>query len=274
VPRLRLRIAYQGTRYAGWQLQAHTGVPQPPTIQGELERAVVSVLDVPRIPIVGCSRTDSGVHAEDQICRLDIPAGAERINWLRVLNSRLPEDIRVLEAALVADDFEPRRGVLFKCYSYALWTGPARPLPRIAPFVGAFPSLNFDRVDAVLPYFVGKRDWRCMQNAGAQPMENTVRTVFSVTRKPHFAGPLRCPEDWPVHAIFVEGDGFLKQMVRNMIGLIVRVGLGKIEPDAVPGLLARPRREDISSPTAPPSGLTLMHVAYGNGAPPQTPPGE
>ncbi len=91
MPRLRLRIAYQGTRYAGWQLQAHTGVPQPPTIQGELERAVVSVLDVPRIPIVGCSRTDSGVHAEDQICRLDIPAGAERINWLRVLNSRLPE---------------------------------------------------------------------------------------------------------------------------------------------------------------------------------------
>ena len=79
MPRLRLRIAYQGTRYAGWQLQAHTGVPQPPTIQGELERAVVSVLDVPRIPIVGCSRTDSGVHAEDQICRLDIPAGAERI---------------------------------------------------------------------------------------------------------------------------------------------------------------------------------------------------
>ena len=263
MPRLRLRIAYQGTRYAGWQLQAHADAPQPATIQGEMERAVLSVLGLPRIPIVGCSRTDSGVHAEDQICRLDIPAGTEHFDWLRALNSRLPEDIRVLEAGLAANDFEPLRGVLFKRYSYSLWAAHSRPLPRIAPFVGAFPPLDFDRVDAALPHFVGTRDWRCMQNSGAARLENTVRTVFSVTREPHLVGPLRCPEDWPVWSVVIEGDGFLKQMVRNMIGLLVRVGLGKIEPDAVPGLLAKTNREDVPSPTAPPAGLTLMRVVYG-----------
>ncbi len=268
MPRLRLVLAYQGTRYAGWQLQARKNGPQPLTLQGEIERAASSIANTPRLIALGGSRTDAGVHAEGQICRLDIPAGTERIDWLRALNARLPQDIRVLEASLAPDDFDPRRGVRFKQYAYSLWSAPSRPLPRIAPFVGAFPPLNFERIDAALPYFEGRRDWACMRNAGATPLQGTVREVFSVTRRAHVVGPLRCPEDWPVCAIFVEGDGFLKQMVRNMIGLISWVGLGKIAPDDVPELLSRHRREDLPMPTAPAAGLTLMRVVYEEGAGP------
>ncbi len=267
MPVLRLTVAYQGSRYTGWQLQAHKNAPQPATIQGELERAASSILRVKRAVVAGASRTDAGVHAEGQVCALAVPQGAERIDWLRALNSRLPDDIRVIAADFAPEGFDPRRSVRSKCYCYTIWAAHARPLPRLAPFVGAFPPLDFDLLDVALPHFLGLRDRACLQNAGAQPVESTVRSIFSLRRLPGRAGPLLCPPEWPVHGLFVEGDGFLKQMVRNMVGLLVWVGLGKIRPDEVPDLLARTRREDLPSPTAPAAGLTLMRIDYYEAAP-------
>ena len=260
--RLRLCVAYHGTGYAGWQLQSCAGPAHPPTVQGAVEKAAAAILGLERLPVFASSRTDSGVHAEGQICHLDVPDEAVRINWLRTMNSRLPEDIRVVEAGPAPAGFHARKNVLSKTYSYALWAGHSHPLPRIAPFVAAVAPLDFARIDAALHFLEGTRDWACMQNTGATPMKTTVRTVFSVTRRPHMAGPLRCPEDWPVCDFLVTGSGFLKQMVRNMVGLLFWVGMGKISGDEIPALLQKPRREDIPSPTAPAAGLTLMRIDY------------
>ncbi len=253
--RLKLTVSYMGDAYAGWQVQAEGRS----TVQKELERALESIVGYPA-RVHGSGRTDAGVHAEGQVAHVDVPE--KKIAWPRALNAVLPRDIRVLDAVPVPDGFHARYDAVGKEYAYALHTGPGPVPPRLEPFVWAVPRLDAESMEAAAVWLTGRHDFASFQNAGT-PVADTVREIWSIRREPGRAGLFLCPPEWPVETWFFHGNGFLKQMVRNLTGLLVWAGRGKIAPRAVAACLAARNRRAVPSPTAPAKGLTLLRVDYG-----------
>lgn len=254
--RIRLTVAYIGTRYSGWQIQDKPN--PPPTIQGELER-VVHLVTRQLVRIQGSGRTDAGVHADAQIAHMDVPdaTGPPRPEgWLRIFNTNLPDDITVLKAEAVPPEFHCRFDAVGKAYTYQLWTRRFDTPPRLHPFVWPCGPLDLDALDAALPYLTGSHDFAALQNAGTD-ITTTVRTVHRLYRAPRE----QLSQDPANVALRVEAGGFLKQMVRNMAGLLVAVGRGRLQPDDIPRILAT--RDRSKAPvTAPAKGLTLREVFY------------
>lgn len=245
--RIRLILAYDGTDFSGWQLQ-----PRDRTVQGELERAAASILGH-SVRAHGSGRTDAGVHALGQVAHFDVPDERADLPWARALNSLLPRDVRVLEAGPAHPDFHSRYSAVSKTYTYALWHTREYVLPQRRRFVWGCGSLDLENMERAAAHLCGTHDFAAFQNVGT-PVKSTVRTIseFGFTHVPG------CPETlWRVSA-----DGFLKQMVRNLMGCLVAVGRGRLSPDDVPELLERVDRTLLPA-TAPPQGLTLEHVEYG-----------
>jgi tRNA pseudouridine38-40 synthase len=233
-------------------------LPGPPTIQGLLENRIIHLLGR-RIPVHGAGRTDAGVHADGQVCHADMPDSAQRIDWQNALNSGLPSDIRVLRAEWVPLAFHARKNALAKKYAYSLWTHRQRALPRLQSFVWSTPPLDQALLLPAFSLLQGRHDFATFQNSGTR-VAHTIRTLRRISRLPGMVAPLACPEDWPVCTLVFEGDGFLKQMVRNLVGLLVWIGLGKIPASSIPGFFAAKDRRALSSPSAPAQGLTLLEV--------------
>ena len=254
--RLKLTLAYIGGAYAGWQVQAPTQAMG--TVQGELECALESLVGRP-VRVHGAGRTDSGVHAEGQVAHVDVPDNP--VDWRRALNAKLPRDIRILSAELVSENFHARHSATGKRYAYSLFCGQEPVPPRLEPFVWATPSLDFAAMNAAAGVLTGRHDFASFQNIGT-PIANTVREVWAIRNEQGVAGPFLCPENWPVTIWVFHGNGFLKQMVRNLMGLIVWAGLGRVDADTVAACLAARDRQAVPSPTAPAKGLTLMGVDY------------
>lgn len=261
MPRLKLTLAYVGTHYQGWQVQAWKDRPQPPTVQAEVEKAVNAVAGKgcetsggqAFIHVQGSGRTDAGVHADAQVAHCDIPERRVHLDWQKALNTRLPRDIRVVHASIVPHRFDACRSVLKKAYTYRLWLDLCYVPPKIYPFVWGCGPLDLERVDAAIPYLVGTHDFRSFQNAGTDT-KTSVRTVFSITRSPLLDNDLE-------FSLRFEANGFLKQMVRNMTGLLVACGRGKFNPHDIPDLLKACDR--CRAPiTAPSQGLSLTQVWY------------
>ena len=253
MPRLKLTLAYVGTRYCGWQIQDK---PSPPsTIQGELE-AVLRRVTGTLVRVHGAGRTDSGVHADAQVAHLDIPEDKAHLDWQRIFNTTLPGDISVLEVRPVPADFHARFDAVDKTYTYQFWMNRRCMPPRLRPFAWDCGPLDVECMRAALPHLLGRHEFRSLQNAGT-PMEDTVRTITEITLDPALA---LCPAPEAL-ALRVTADGFLKQMVRNIAGLLAAVGRRTLQPDAIPGLLQAARREN-APPTAPACGLTLTRVTY------------
>ena len=253
MPRLKLTLAYVGAAYSGWQIQEKPS--PPPTIQGELERALAGVCGR-FVRVFGAGRTDAGVHAEAQVAHCDVPA-LHAVNWQAALNVKLPSDIRVLDAREVADSFDARRDARKKTYRYDLWLSRQVAPPRLAPFVWACGPLDLRRLEAALPLLTGTHDFSSFQNRGGA-IRDATRTVLSLTT----AHPAEFGID--VLSLYLEADGFLKQMARNMTGLLVAVGRGGFDASRIPALLAARERAK-APPTAPARGLTLVRVDYDDG---------
>lgn len=250
--RLRLTIAYTGTRYSGWQIQEK---PNPPrTVQGMLEAAFARVLQN-KVRLHGAGRTDAGVHAEAQVAHVDIPEKRRQLPWQRIINNSLPEDIALMQVQEADPAFHARFDACGKVYTYQIWREAQCVPPRLAPFVWACPySLNPERLQAALPYFVGEHDFASLQNAGTD-LESTVRSLHSLNMQWEQASPLV--------TLRVQGSGFLKQMVRNMVGMLAAAASGKIAVDFIPQALAlRDRSRLPFIVTAPAQGLTLSKVLY------------
>lgn len=253
MPRLRLTLAYMGSRYCGWQIQDK---PQaPPTIQGELEKVLQRVCGS-LLRVHGAGRTDSGVHAEGQVAHVDIPDAKAALDWQRIFNTSLPGDISVVEARWEHDGFHSRFDALHKTYTYQLWLERRWMPPLLRPLAWDCGPLDVERVRTALPLLLGKHDFRCLQNAGT-PIEDTARTIMALELAPELA---LFPHPAAL-ALRVTADGFLKQMVRNLTGLLVAIGRGKFEVQAVPELLRHGSRAD-APPTAPACGLSLSAVTY------------
>ena len=251
MPRLRLTLAYDGTQFAGWQLQAPGGGR---TVQSCLEEALARLCGAP-VRVHGAGRTDSGVHAMAQVAHCDIPEHRAAIPWQRALNALLPDDVSIVDATPVADDFHARFSATGKIYRYTLWIAPGHILPWRRAYVwdvGRYSPLDVAAMDACAALFVGYNDFAAFQNAGTE-VKGTVRTLEPIRREPG-----QHPCEWVFR---FQADGFLKQMVRNLMGMLVEVGRGGMSPEEAKGVLASLDRR-LAPATAPPQGLTLEEVVY------------
>lgn len=252
--RLKLVLAYDGTNYSGWQIQENA----PATIQGTVERAFFRLLGQP-VRLFGSGRTDAGVHALGQTAHCDVPRMLA--DWRKALNAALPQDIRVLSAALAPPGFHARTSAASKTYIYNFWTERAFTPPQMRAFCWPCGRLDAAAMRMALPGLAGRHDFAALQNAGT-PQSSTERSIFSISLEETAPAEFLPPHSPPLR-LSVTADGFLKQMVRNIAGLLAWVGMGKLGAGDVPGVLAG-GRGDNPAPTAPARGLFLARVHYGN----------
>ena len=240
----KLTIAYDGTGFAGWQMQAG-----PRTVQGVLEEALYPI-EERRVVVHAAGRTDAGVHAAGQVVSFALESAIECDALQRALNVRLPEDVRVMRVEEMSDTFNARFDARGKTYRYSIWNGPVVP-PHIRHFVWHVPQqLDVAPMNAAAAVLVGEHDFAALQAAGSD--------VLSTRRVIH-SSRLATREAQIVYE--VTGSGFLRHMVRNIVGTLVDIGRGRRAPEEMAAILAS-RDRALASATAPPHGLTLFEVIY------------
>jgi tRNA pseudouridine38-40 synthase len=244
--RIRLELAYLGTFFEGWQVQApRADGSRPRTVQGVLEDSLNEIFQR-EIRVHGSGRTDSGVHADAQVAHFDVPGGAPLLpskKIPRALNSKLPWDVRVLDARETAPDFHARYSATGKVYVYRLRRGDTFHPHRGLVEALAGEPLDVGAMRAAATRLVGTRDFAPFSITGSDP-GTTVRTLAR----------LDVEEDGSLLVITAEGDGFLRGMVRRLVGTLRDAGRGHIRPEEA---AERP------GPTAEARGLTLARVRYG-----------
>lgn len=244
--RIKLILAYDGTDFCGWQYQ-----PRDRTVQGELEKALAVILGKP-IRVHGSGRTDAGVHALGQVAHFDCEDDRRDIKWQRGLNSLLPPDVRVVDCAIAPADFHARYSAISKTYEYTLWHKREFCLPQRHRFVWGCGSVDSAVMEEAAAVLKGEHDFGAFQNVGTD-IKTTVRTISDISRHP---GINEFETVWRFSA-----SGFLKQMVRNLMGCLVACGKGKLSPEEVRAILVSTDRT-LAPKTAPAHGLTLVSVKY------------
>lgn len=243
--RVMLRVAYDGTAYSGWQIQ-----PNAVTIEQKLSEALADLFAHP-VGLTGASRTDAGVHALGNVAVFDVDTRmpAEKIAY--ALNTRLPEDIRVVRSSEAAPDFHPRHTDCVKTYEYRIWND-TFPNPTVRLYSHfQYGGIDVGRMEAAARHLVGEHDFTSFCSADTQ-IENKVRTIHSVEIK----------KDGAMITITVTGNGFLYHMVRIIAGTLLKAGQGAMEPREVQKALEG-RDRQLAGPTAPARGLTLVKISYG-----------
>ncbi len=244
--RIMLVVAYDGTKYCGWQVQ-----PNGITIEEVLNKALSELLQEP-ITVIGASRTDSGVHALGNVAVFDtnsrIPG--EKISF--ALNQRLPEDIVIRESKEVEEDFHPRRCVSQKTYCYRILNS-RFPVPteRLYSYFVYYP-LKEDLMAEAAAYLIGTHDFKSFCSSGSQ-VADTTRTIYDI----------KVERSGDAITIRITGNGFLYNMIRIIAGTLIKVGLGARPPINVKEALEKKDRT-AAGPKAPAQGLTLEKIEYSN----------
>ncbi len=243
--RVQLTLAYDGTAYRGFQVQ-----PNGPTIQSVTEEALLRLLQEP-VRLRAAGRTDAGVHAREQVVDFADSGNRPPDTILRGGNALLPPDIRIVSAEEVPLSFDARRHAKEKEYRYFLHLHPVA-----SPFFSRHAwhiekLLDLDSIREALAHIVGEHDFASFQGQGCTA-ETTVRTIIRAELG-EFHPPLRF--------ISISGGGFLRHMVRNVVGTLVDVGKGKVPPERVRELFFL-RDRSAAGPTAPARGLFLWSVIY------------
>lgn len=256
MPRFALLFSYVGSPYCGWQSQAEASGPLP-SIQTTLHDALKLLGERDSKPPFASGRTDSGVHAEGQVAHVDLIRNWNPRNLVLALNSVLPPSIRILNTVLVSDDFHAQKSCISKTYAYRLCLGiavPAMDADRswLIPY-----SIDPILLQNCLKLLKGTHDFKAFQGSGSSPDITTVRTVFEAQIRPatDIGGKSNFMELW------FTGNGFLKQMVRSLVGTLVDISRGTLPPDHLKHLLTSKSRADIGQ-TAPAHGLRLVEVHY------------
>ncbi len=247
IRKIALIMEYEGTRYHGFQIQTNV-----PTIQGEIERALMKITGQ-RIRIASASRTDEGVHAKGQVVsfRTDSPLLPEI--FLRALNHYLPEDIAVREAFWVKDDFDARRDALSREYCYYLLNrATLSPLLRRSAYFVPRP-LDIEAMNDACQALLGTHDFLPFASS-LDGRKNTVRTVYRA----------EVARDGDLVTFYMVANSFLPHQVRNTTGALMKVGLGKSDVAAFREIL-RSRKTSTAGPALPPHGLCLLKVNYPEG---------
>jgi tRNA pseudouridine38-40 synthase len=247
----KLTIAYDGTDFHGWQIQANK-----PTIQGEIV-GILRRITQEAVLLHGAGRTDAGVHAIGQVASFRTQSVLSAAEFQRALNALLPPTIRIMTAEEVGPDFNARWSARSKVYRYRLYRGKVVP-PMLARYVLPYPfPLNEDAMREATARFVGKHDFASFAaSTGSEEDDKeraTEREIFS-------ADLVRSPDNEEL--IFtVHGRSFLRYMVRKMVGTLLDVGRGKLTPDDIDRLYEL-RDRSKSGPTVPPQGLCMLRVEH------------
>ena len=239
-----LKFSYDGSNFNGFQRQ-----PNKRTIQDELEKALKEVNDGVDAKLVATGRTDKGVHAISQYAHCIINVDITEYKLKRALNSKLPDDIHIISAKTVDKDFNARYMVKEKTYKYLINLGEYNPIERNYIYQYNY-KLDVDKMKEVIKLFEGEHDFRAFVTENKEK-ENCIRTIFKTSIK----------EKDDILEIKFTGNGFLKYQVRNMVGILIRVGEGKLDKKEVEEILKSKDRTK-SGKTAPAKGLYLVDVKY------------
>jgi tRNA pseudouridine38-40 synthase len=241
---IKLIIEYDGTDYAGWQIQKNAL-----SVQEVLENALYSITNQ-RIALTAAGRTDSGVHAKGQVANFYTESAIPADRFSYALNALLPNDVRVLDSREVPREFHARFSATGKRYRYSIVSHPqgiaiSRQYYHHVPF-----PLDIEAMIKASGYFEGTHDFYGFMSTGSR-VKNTVRNLDKIRL------------DWqpPFLCIDLSGGGFLYNMVRIIVGTLLEVGAGRISPNDLP-LIISSRDRNLAGPTAPAHGLCLMEVYY------------
>jgi len=237
-----LTLSYDGTEFHGWQRQ-----PDRRTVQGVLESSLNKITKK-KINVIGAGRTDAGVHAQEQVANFKANLSIEDGDLLQALNALLPEDVRVTSLKRVDLNFHARKMARSKIYQYRIWNTPFIS-PFLLRYVLHWPSaLNLDLMKKAACLFVREADFRAFSS------NRLLDPVRKVTRS-----EIEKKADEIIYT--VEANGFLRYMVRTMMGTLLEVGRGKILPEKIEEIF-REKKRSLASPTAPAKGLCLIKVNY------------
>jgi tRNA pseudouridine38-40 synthase len=241
----KITVEYDGTCYHGWQRQK-----EDRTIQGEIEKAL-KTMTRKKVPLIGSGRTDAGVHAFAQVANFHCDTKLSAEVFQKGLNSLLEEDIVIKKCEEVDETFHARFDAKSKTYHYRILNSslPVAIGRQHVWFIRK--KLGIDAMRAALPHIIGTHDFKAFEGTGS-PRAHTNRDVIKATLEVK-------KSDYLVFEI--KANGFLRYMVRNIMGTLVDVGLCNITPDDFKGILLSKDR-NLASATAPPHGLFLVHVDY------------
>ena len=240
---IKLVIHYDGTNYHGWASQ-----PQTATVQNTIEEAIRKLTGKP-VKVYGSSRTDAGVHALGQVANFHIGCPVPTENFQNALNNLLPTDIAIADVCVVPDDFDAIGDTIEKRYDYLINTAPIRPVLARNQWHRAG-TLDIQKMQQAAQRLVGKKDFKSFASAADQ-RESSVRTITLC----------QVELEGDVIKISVAADGFLYNMVRNIVGTLVEVGRGRWEPDRIDTILEAKDR-NAAGPIAPACGLCLIEIYY------------
>lgn len=245
MPRYKCVISYDGTAFAGYQVQ-----PGKRTVQSELEAALTKMHKGTKVQVTASGRTDAGVHAVGQVIHFDSAHDIAPENWHKALNSLLPNDIVVKQIDIVDNNFHARYNPVGKEYRYIIDRSAERnPFQRNYRYHYPYP-LDLEAMRSAFPYLIGTHDFSSFCAANTSVVDK-VRTIKSI----------ELIEDKESLAFRFEGTGFLYNMVRILVGTLLEVGTGKIKPAELAEILAK-RDRSLAGKTAPSQGLYLWEVFY------------
>lgn len=242
--RFLIRFSYDGTNYSGYQKQ-----PGLNTIEGKLEEALTKINNGVKTTITSTGRTDKKVHALSQYGHADINVSITEYKLKRALNSNLPEDIHVIDTKIVRDDFHARYNVIEKTYKYIMNLGEYNPIERNYVFQYNY-KLNISAMKEAIKYFKGTHDFRAFVTDNKEK-ENCIRTITETSIE----------EDNDKLIITFIGNGFMRYQVRNMVGILIKVGENKLEPNKIKEIIESKDRLKAGK-TAPAEGLYLVDVKF------------
>lgn len=244
--RYLIKFSYDGTLYKGFQSQKGHD-----TIQERIEEALTKINNGKYTKIVATGRTDKKVHALAQYGHADIDVNINEKKLKRAMNSNLPDDIHVIETKKVSDDFHARYNVEEKTYRYIINTGEYNPLERNYVFQYNY-ELDINKMKEAIKYFEGEHDFRAFVTDNKEK-ENCKRNITYTNIQ----------QDNNKIIITFKGDGFLRYQVRNMVGILIKVGENKLKPEEIKRIIESKDRTK-SGKTAPAQGLYLVDVKYKN----------
>lgn len=245
MPRLKVTLAYDGTNFAGYQIQPNTR-----TVQGELEQALMKLHKGKHVRTVASGRTDAGVHAKGQVVHFDSDLKIPEQNWKKALQTNVPEDIAIRQVEYVHDNFHARYDVTKKEYRYRILVSDTLDVfRRLYTYHVPYP-LDVEAMKEALQYIIGTHDFTSFCSMKTDVEEKT-RTIFNAEL---------FQEKDEIIFRFV-GNGFLYNMVRILVGTVLEIGMGKRQSSDMQKILAARSREQAGK-TAPPHGLILWSVSY------------
>ena len=244
--RIKCIVSYDGTDFSGYQIQ-----PNKRTIQGEFEHVLSKIHKGDNIRIYASGRTDAGVHAVGQVIHFDTPLKMKECNWMKAINTLLPEDIYVKKCTIASPNFHARFSAKEKEYRYYIDYSKERNVFK-RNYAYHYPyDLDINRIQKACKHLEGTHDFTTFSSAKTTTKGDKVRTLYEVS----------CSKNVDTIRFVVRGNGFLYHMVRIIIGVLLDVGRGFMEPEDIVDMIEK-RDRKYAGKTVPPQGLYLYEVKY------------